>query len=128
MANLEMAWIVDCQLGLTNDTKFPSWKMQLDLFRDQHNVWQCEGRPKKTNLPYDQMYPILLPKQHPFTVIIVKSAHERTLHCGMKDTITEVRSKYWLVKGRQFVRKIIHQCVIFCKVEGPHYRTAPPLP
>ena len=100
----------------------------VDLFLDQHNVWRCGGRLKKTNLPYDQMHLILLPKQHPFTILIVKSAHERTLHSGMKDTITEVRSKYWLAKGRQFVRKVIHQCVICCKIEGPHYRAAPPPP
>ena len=28
MADAEMAWVVDCQLALINDTKFPSWKKQ----------------------------------------------------------------------------------------------------
>ena len=62
------------------------------------------------------------------TVLIVKHTHERTLHGGIKDTLTEVRSKYWLVKGRQFVRRIIHDCVICRKVEGPHFRAVPPPP
>ena len=57
-------------------------------------------------------------------------AHERTLHSGVKDTLTELQSKYWVVKGRQFIRKLIHQCVACCKLEGHHYRAVPlpPLP
>ena len=126
----EMNWVTDCQKQLTSDPKFELWKTQLDLFCDQHNVWRCGGRLKKANLPYAQTHPILLHKEHPLTVLIVKHAHERTLHGGIKDTLTEVRSKYWLVKGRQFVRRIIHDCVICRKVEGPHFRAVspPPLP
>ena len=126
----EMDWVTDCQKQLSNDPKFELWKTQLDLFFDQHNVWRCGGRLKKANLPYAQTHPILLHKEHPLTVLIVKHAHEKTLHGGIKDTLTEVRSKYWLVKGRQFVRKIIHHCVICRKVEGPHFRAVspPPLP
>ena len=71
--------------------------------------------------------PFLL-KHHPLTTLIVQHAHERTLHSGVKDTLTKVRSKYWLVKGRQFIRKIIYQCVVCRKLEGQHYRAAPPPP
>ena len=120
--------VTDCQKQLTTDPKFKLWKTQLDLFCDHHNVWRCGGRLKKANLPYAQTHPILLHKEHPLTVLIVKHAHERTLHGGIKDTLTEVRSKYWLVKGRQFVRRIIHDCVICRKVEGPHFRAVPPPP
>ena len=117
----EMDWVTDCQKQLSDDPKFELWKTQLDLFFDQRNVWRCGGRLKKANLPYAQTNPILLHKEHPLTVLIVKHAHEKTLHGGIKDTLTEIRSKYWLVKGRQFVRKIIHHCVICRKVEGPHF-------
>jgi len=39
MTDAQMAWVADCQPALTNDTKFSSWKMQLELFLYQHNVW-----------------------------------------------------------------------------------------
>ena len=93
--------------------KFKLWKNQLGLFLDQHDAWRCGGRLTKVNLPYVQTHSILLPTQHPLTVLIVKSAHDWTLHGGVKDTLTEVRSKCWLVKGRQFVKKIIHQLVTY---------------
>ena len=40
------------------------------------------------------------------------------------------RSRYWLVKGRAFVKKIVNQCIICRKFEGSpfHGSTPPPLP
>ena len=61
-------------------------------------------------------------------MLITQYAHERTMHGGVKDTLTEIRSKYWFVRGRQFVRKILHKCVACHKVEGPKYRNVPPPP
>ena len=124
----ELDWITDSQNQLTSETNFELWKHQLDLFVDKHNNWRCGGRLKKANILYGQKYPILLLKHHPLTTLIMQYAHERTLHSGVKDTLTEVRSKYWLVKGRQFIRKIIYQCVVCRKLEGQHYRAAPPPP
>ncbi|XP_065891666.1 uncharacterized protein [Dysidea avara] len=124
----ELDWITDSQNQLTSETNFELWKHQLDLFVDKHNIWRCGGRLKKANILYGQKYPILLLKHHPLTTLIVQHAHERTLHSSVKDTLTEVRSKYWLVKGRQFIRKIIYQCVVCRKLEGQHYRAAPPPP
>ena len=75
-------------------------------------------------------HPILLSKQHHFAVLVTERAHERTGHSGVKDTLTEVRCKYWFVRGRQFVRKIVYRCLRCRKLEGQHYRAvpAPPLP
>ena len=45
----------------------------------------------------------------------------------MAETLAEFRSTYWLVKGRQFVRSVIHSCVICRKLEGkPCQGNAPP--
>jgi len=62
--------------------------------------------------------------------LITEHAHEQTGHGGVKDTLTEVRSKYWFVRGRQFIRKTLYRCVRCHKLKGPHYRAvpAPPLP
>ena len=52
------------------------------------------------------------------------------MHGGVKETLTEIRAKYWFVRGRQFVRKIIYTCVTCRRIEGPHYQAVPvpPLP
>ena len=72
----------------------------------------------------------MLFKQHYFAILIVNHAHERTGHSGVKSTLTEVRSKYWFVHGRQFVKKIVYRCIKCRKLKVLHYRAvpAPPLP
>ena len=126
----ELDWIVDCQKCLIKEARFELWKGQLQLFRDQENVWRCGGRLTKADISYSMKHPILLSKQHHFAVLVTERAHERTGHSGVKDTLTEVRCKYWFARGRQFVRKIVYRCVRCRKLEGLHYRAvpAPPLP
>jgi hypothetical protein len=54
----------------------------------------------------------------------------RVFHSGIKQTLTEVRTKFWIIKVRSAVKKMIHQCVICRRYGGRHYRVhePPPLP
>ena len=83
-----------------------------------------------SEVPYATKFPILLPRKHPITSLIVKQAHQRVLHNGAKETLAETRSKFWIPKGRSFTRKIIHKCVTCRKFEGFPYKAPkpPPLP
>ena len=51
----------------------------------------------------------------------------RQRRCGLK---LQTRSKYWIVKGRAFVKKVIRQCVTWKKLEGKPFfgPSLPPLP
>ena len=80
------------------------------------------------DIPYATRHPVLLCKQHHLTLLIVQDAHERVKHNGVKETLTEIRSRYWIVKGRQFVRKILHGCVVCLRFEGPPQSAPPPPP
>ena len=52
------------------------------------------------------------------------------MHSGVRGTLTELRSKYWLVQAWQLIKKFIHQCTVCRKAEGQPYKgpPAPPLP
>ena len=50
------------------------------------------------------------------------------MHNGVKATLTELRARFWIVRGRQFVRKLLHQCVTCRKLEGRPYKAPPPPP
>lgn len=43
------------------------------------------------------------------------------MHGGVRATLAEVRSKYWIPKGRQCVRKILSKCAICKRHEGQAY-------
>ena len=46
--------------------------------------------------PYDSKYPILLFKDHYFVKLLVLDAHEKFGHNFFNDTITELRSEYYI--------------------------------
>lgn len=60
-------------------------------------------KTSNASLPFMTKHPALLDKRHIFTTLVVKDAHECVLHNGAKETLTQVRSQYWIVKGRSFV-------------------------
>ena len=119
---------MESQRLLPQDRRFLSWKHQFDLYLNSSHIWRCGGRVSNSDLPVYSQYPILLDKQHHIARIIIRDAHECLLHAGVKETLTEVRSSFWLVLGRLFVHHIIHDCVICRKSEGRPYQGVPPPP
>ena len=130
ISHTETLWIKEAQTTLVKDKKFASWKKQFNLFLDPIGLWRCGGRLSNAEVPYSTKHPILLPRNHYLSTLIVLRAHERVLHDGTKETLTEVRSKYWIVKGRSFVKSILRHCTLCHRYEGKAYTAPapPPLP
>ena len=91
---------------------------------------RCTGRLAKAELPTSVKHPILLEKDHYITSLIVEDSHKRVMHGGVKSTLTELRARFWIIQGRQLVRKLLYKCMICRKLEGRPYQatTPPPLP
>ena len=49
------------------------------------------------------------------------------MHNGVRETLTEV---IWIIRGRSFIRKVLHSCVTCRRYEGKSYPSPkpPPLP
>ena len=126
----ERYWIKDSQKNLEQEKSFNSLKAQLNLFLDGDGMWRCGGRLANVDVPYSTKYPLLLSRDHPLTPLVVDDAHKRVLHNGAKETLTEVRKRFWIVKGRSLVRSIIYKCVVCRRFEGAPFPTPtpPPLP
>ena len=130
ISTAESLWIQEAQLQLIEDPNFAIWKKQLELFCDPSGIWRCGGRISNADLSYSAKHPILLPRHHPLTVLIVKDAHEKVFHNGVKETLIEIRSRFWILKGRSLVKAIIRQCNLCRRFEGRPYVAPlpPPLP
>ena len=50
------------------------------------------------------------------------------MHDGVKETLTELRSTFWLARGRQVVKKLLYSCVTCRRHEGKPYQAPPPPP
>ena len=88
------------------------------------------GRLENSALPYQAKYPALLPSKHHLTSLIVQECHDNVKHRGVKDTLTELRLRYWIPKGRQVVKTLLWKCTVCSKIQGRPYSApaAPGLP
>ena len=123
----ETLWIQDVQSVMIQENAFDNLKKQLDLFQDSNRLWRCGGRLELAEIDYGAKHPILLPRNHHFTHLVVLDAHERVMHNGPKETLAELRQKYWIIRGRSLVRYIIHRCVV-CRrydLQGTTITTTP---
>jgi len=49
----------------------------------------------------------------------------RDSHNGVRETLTELRTRFWLTKGQQVIRKQIYNCVVCRWHEGRPYKVEP---
>ena len=94
----EMKLIKDIQYPMTKHANYGKVKDSLNLFEDKENIIRCHGRIQESPLPCDTKFPILLPSDHSFTRLIVLQSHNQVMHNGVRETLTQVRSKYWITK------------------------------
>ena len=60
----------------------------------------------------------MIPKDHHLTFLEIQKCHMKVHHYGVKSTLAELRTKFWVPKGRQVVKKILSQCVTCTKWES----------
>ncbi|XP_033222850.1 uncharacterized protein LOC117176703 [Belonocnema kinseyi] len=78
---------------------------------DSEGVLRVGGQLELSELIYIQKHPILLPKYHHLTNLIVRDQHLQLLHAGTQATLNIIRDNYWIVDGRNVARNIIRKCV-----------------
>lgn len=91
---------------------------QLNLFLDVNQLIRCEGRLENSTMPTEAKNPILLPSKHHFTELIILEEHKRVHHNGIKETLNCIRESYWILRGRETVKRVLKGCVSCKKIEG----------
>lgn len=106
------------------------YKSQLILFLNDAKLISCKGRLDNANVPACSKNPVLLPSKHHYTELLIKEKHQLVKHNGIQETLGAIREEYWIVRGREAVKKVIRKCVICRRYEGQPYPTPqiPPLP
>lgn len=94
--------------------KFPNvntWLGGLHPFIEDDKLLRVGGRLKMSDLPYNQKHPVLLPSNHQVTDMVIRQVHRVNLHAGIQSTLSSIRSKYWILNGKNQVRNVIRHCV-----------------
>ena len=84
---------------------------KLSPFYDPDNkVVSVGGRLANSPYNIDKKFPILIPKDSPITVLLIREAHARNLHGGPQLTLFYLRQKIWIPGGLSAVKRIIYSC------------------
>ena len=75
-------WIknAQCELKRQDNYRELTWKLGLV---DEDGILKCTGRLVNSDLDLDVQKPILLPKQHQFTRLIIEACHQKVHHCDV---------------------------------------------
>ena len=88
---------------------------RLDPFIDKDGVMRVGGRLRHSNFILEEKHPMLLPKEHHLSILLVKHYHEKVHHQGRQITHGAFRQAgYWVIRGHGTVSKVLRSCV-FCR-------------
>ena len=87
----------------------------LSPFVDDNDLLRVGGRLKRIPIPLETKHPLILPRHHRATKVLVEWIHRRSGHVGPEHTLAISREKYWIMSGRVLVNQVVIQC-FFCRV------------
>ena len=114
-------WIRALQEEVKKETKFKQMKDSLGIGEDPEGFLRCVGRLGRSKAPFEAKHPLILPTNNWVTTLLIRDAHEAVFHNKVKETLVELRSKHWVVRGKQKVKSVVDKCRL-CKIlEGLSY-------
>ena len=75
------------------------------------------GRLRYASMSSDAKTPIILPSRHHITDLIVRHYHVTSGHSGVLHVLSNIRSRFWIIRGQSVVRAIIRKCIT-CRVRN----------
>ena len=115
---VEVVWLKQLQQPFYNTNNFKELKLSLGIYIDENDLLPFKGSLNKAALPVSSKNPILLPKAGHLVNLIIQDVHIKTGHGDVKDTLTETRSKFWILQGQQVVKSFCKKCVYCNKYES----------
>ncbi|XP_029178658.1 uncharacterized protein LOC114946376 [Nylanderia fulva] len=68
-------------------------------------------RLQNSFLSESEKHPIILPKNHHVTVLLIRRAHISTLHGNYRLVHNYLLQKYWILRANTIIRRIVRNCV-----------------
>ncbi|XP_062541846.1 uncharacterized protein LOC134209839 [Armigeres subalbatus] len=96
-----------------NDAALPkrSPLFKLVPFLDDQGILRMKGRTGACKyVSLDAVNPIILPRDHPITHIIIRTYHDKFHHHNHESVINEVRQKFCVARLRQMYAKVRSDC------------------
>lgn len=83
---------------------------KLSPFLDDDGLLRADGRITIDVIDYDARFPIILPKDHRISLLLVDWFHRKYLHANRETVVNEVKQKYHIPRMRVLIGKVRAQC------------------
>lgn len=105
--------------------KQPVSATQLNPKLDENHLYilRVDGRLNEANLDRDHKEPIILPRIGYLTELIIRVAHNKTLHGGNQLTLQRLRQQFWVIQGRNTVKSHIHTMHNLFQIPKPNCKS-----
>ena len=68
------------------------------------------GRLESAPIDEDLKHPFILPSHHHVTELIIQYHHSKVDHRGQESVLSSLRERFWVVKGRSAVSRVLKKC------------------
>lgn len=84
---------------------------KLAPFIDADGLLRVGGRLKHSDLIYETKHPILLPKSHQITDLIIEWIHSSNCHPGLKTLHYLILQQFWILSPRSSIYRCLSRCI-----------------
>lgn len=101
----------------------------LGSFVGDHGLIRVKPRVANREDTSNFRFPVVLSAKHNIVNLLIWQEHIRSCHVGTQGLLSWLREKFWILGGRQTIRRIITKCMICKRYSAKHLDiNLPPLP
>ncbi|CAL8083424.1 unnamed protein product [Orchesella dallaii] len=82
----------------------------LEVIEDDWGILRVKTRLTCRDDPINFKYPMILPKRGNAVEQLIREAHQNYCQAGAGFLVTKLRQKYWILKARHTVKRVISKC------------------
>lgn len=102
--------------GAPDRIKKTSSLYKMNPVLDSEGVMRVGGRLQYSEFAtFDMKHPIILPKEHAITNLLILRYHEKFVHANRETVCNELRQRFYIPKLRQAIRQAVKNCM-WCRV------------
>jgi hypothetical protein len=101
------------------DVKSSSAIYSLEPIRDSDGILRVGGRLQQAPVMDQTKHPIILPRDHHVSTLIVRHAHEwLSGHSGREYVLSVTRERFWIPRVRPLINSVLRNCVLCKRLRG----------
>ena len=91
----------------------------LEPFLDEEGIVQVGGRLRNAPLSEKARHPVIVPKNHRVSKLVVRRAHKfQNGHSGKEYVLALIRQKFWIVGARPLIKRVLKEFMVCRKLRG----------